>query len=354
MPFSIVYNNLLHMGTDAIVNATDEFYSGGGGVDYAIHQAAGPELFEACGFLGRLHPGEAKATGGYGHPVKYIIHTSGPYWQGGSSQELTYLGDCYKNSIKLAREKRCKSIAFPLISSQTKRFPKEIALSIAISAIRESLKKRDGLDVYLVIYGKRERALSESLFPEIQQIIEQDYKPSSEYIEDVVYPPDILYQHSLSPIHTSVEDASSSPKAAEKNFDILIEELLNNPTQKNLDKVPIDESFAEMLARLLTERDLKHSAVYDELGMTSVGFWKLLKGKSNPSKMTVFGLAIAFQLSLEDAKEMLMKAGYAINPSSLQDVIISGLIQNKVYDRFMIDDLLYALDLRLLPGAIID
>jgi len=354
MPFSIVYNNLLHMRTDAIVNATDEFYSGGGGVDYAIHQAAGPELFEACGFLGRLHLGEAKETGGYNHSIKYIIHTSGPYWRGGSKQELAYLTDCYKNSIKLAREKVCKSIAFPLISSQGKCFPKEIALSIAINAIREVLQESDDLDVYLVIYGKRERALSENLFPEIQQIIEHDYKPSSTYIEEMAFPPLLLHQPMLQSQQLSDEDVSQFHKPTGHNFDCLIGELLNNPSQKNLDKVPIDESFAQMLARILTERNLKHSVVYDELGMTNVGFWKLLKGKSNPSKMTVFGLAIAFQLSLEDAKEMLMKAGYAINPSSLQDVIISGLIQKKVYDRYVIDDLLYALDLRLLPGAIIN
>jgi O-acetyl-ADP-ribose deacetylase len=142
--------------------------------------------------------------------------------------------------------------------------------------------------------------------------------------------------------------------AAEPNIDKLIEALLNNPTQKNLDKVPVDESFAQTLARILKERGLKHSEVYDELGMTNVGFWKLLKGKSNPTKMTVFGLAIALKLSIEETKEMLMKAGYAINLSSLQDVIIAGLIRNKVYDRYTMDNLLYALDLQLLPGAIID
>lgn len=353
MPFTIVHNNLLHMRTDAIVNTTDEIYSGGGGVDYEIHQAAGPELFNACSVLGKLRLGEAKATSGYNLPVKYIIHTSGPYWQYGSRKELAYLTDCYKNSIKLAREKGCRSVAFPLISSQTKRFPKEIALSLAINAIRESLQESDDIDVYLVIYGKRERALSERLFPEIQKIIEQDYKPSKKYIEDELIPPDVLYQREIQFSQMSDGDVSGSRKVTEQNFDTLIEDLLNNPTKKNLDKVPIDESFAQMLARILSERDLKHSVVYDELGMTNVGFWKLLKGKSNPSKMTVFGLSIVFQLSIEDATEMLMKAGYAFNPSSLQDVIISGLIQKKVYDRYVIDDLLYALDLRLLPGAII-
>ena len=369
MPFSIIQSDLIEMRTDAIVNATDRFYSGGGGVDYAIHQAAGPELSEACGFLGRLHRGEVKATGGYSLPVKYIFHTSGPHRRGGTSREMELLGNCYKNSIALARNKKCKSIAFPLISSQGKHFPKEIALTVAINTIREALKAQDDIDVYLVVYGKRVHALSETLFPEILQIIETDYRPSNEYIEELV-PSAIGTSESMQsvrmfsqriPVEDIGQDESricaeiiAEPLDSEPDIDKLIEELIHHPTQKNLNKLVIDENFAHMLARLMKDRGLKQAQLYDELGMTNVGFWKLLKGKSNPSKMTVFGLAIALKLSIEETKEMLMKAGYAVNMSSLQDVIIAGLIQNKVYDRCTMDNLLYALDLQLLPGAIID
>ena len=364
MPFSIIQNDLLEMKTDAIVNASDQYFSGGGGVDYAIHQAAGPELFEACGYLGRLHLGEAKATSGYNHPVKFIIHTSGPRWRGGSSRELALLEECYINSINLAREKKCRSVAFPLISSQGKHFPKELALIAAINAIRQALKDNDDIDVYLVVYEKHVKTLSESLFPEIQQIIEKDYKPSYEYIEELASPTveegesnQPVQKHSIAmPGEGICKDESrvSTEMAAEPDLNKHIDELLTHPTKKNLDKVPIDKSFAQTLTRILKDRNLKHSDVYDELGMTSVGFWKLLKGKSNPSKMTVFGIAIALELSFEETSEMLMKAGYAVNLSSLQDVIIAGLIQKKVYDRYAMDNLLYALDLQVLPGAIID
>jgi transcriptional regulator with XRE-family HTH domain len=302
MPFSIVYANLLQMETDAMVD------------------------------------GNGDATSECNRPGKYIIHASAPEWHGGSRQELTDLEECYRDSIRLAREKGCRSIAFPLISSQTRRFPKEIALSVALDAIREALQESDDLDVLLAMEGNHARA-SESLFPEIRQIIEQDYKPDRAYMEEVAFPPLFATLPELAP---------------EQDVDNLIDRLLDNPTRKNLDDIPLDESFAQMLARLLAEKQLKHSEIYDQLGMTNVGFWKLLKGKNNPSKMTVFGLAVAFRLSIEDTKEMLMKAGYAINPSSLQDVIISGLIQKKIYDRYAIDDLLYALDLQLLPGAIIE
>lgn len=203
------------------------------------------------------------------------------------------------------------------------------------------------MQVYLVVYGMHVKTLSENLFPEIQQIIEKDYKPDNDYVRNLI-----------SPVVNESESVQStqmlSKNMPEENIDKLIEELLDNPTQKVLDKVPIDESFAQMLVRIVKAKGLKHAEVYDELGMTNVGFWKLLKGKSNPSKMTVFGLAIALKLSIEETKEMLLKAGYAINPSSLQDVIIAGLIRIKTYDRFVLDGLLNDLDLQVLPGAIID
>jgi len=363
MPFSIIQHDLITMRTDVIVNATDRFYSGGGGVDRAIHRAAGPELFEACGYLGRLRHGEVKATGGYNLPVKYIFHTSGPRWTGGSDRELLLLGNCYRNSITLAREKSCRSLAFPLISSKGKHFPKEVALTIAIDAIRESLAQSDDIEVYLVVYGEHMKTLSENLFPQVQQIIEENYRPSSTYVEDIV-PSDSLIQEPelkariLCAIQEDISGKTESDTdydtPTEVDIDRLIDDLLNHPTQKYLDRIPIDENFAQMLTRILKERGLKHAEVYDELGMSNVGFWKLLKGKSNPSKMTVFGLAVALKLSIEETREMLLKSGYAINPSSLQDVIIAGLIQKNIHDRYAMDELLYALDLQLLPGAIID
>ena len=347
MPFQIIQHDLLKMRTDVIVNATDQFYSGGGGVDHAIHQAAGPELTEACGFLGRLHLGEVKATEGYNLPVKFIFHTSGPRWRGGSHEELVLLGNCYRNSIHLAREKKCTSIAFPLISSKGKHFPKEVALTVAIDAIRSALEDHDDIDIYLVVFGSSIKTLSETLFPEIQQIIEEDYRPSTLQREN----PSLMIEemHSFPQIIQR-----SSHVMAEEGIETLIDELLNNPTQKNLDKVPIDENFGQLLTQILKSRNLKHSDIYDELGMSNVGFWKILTGKNNPSKLTVFGIAVALKLSSSETNEMLLKAGYAINPSSLQDVILAGLIKKKIYDRFAIDTLLYALDLQLLPGAIID
>jgi len=348
MPFSIIQDNLVNVKTDVIVNATDRFYSGGGGVDSVIHKAAGPELSETCGYLGRLHFGQVKATSAYDIPVKYIFHTSGPHWRGGSKQEFNLLADCYTNSINLAREKDCTSIAFPLISSKGKHFPKEVAFTIAIEAIRNALKDHDDIDVYLVIYGKG----SKNLAPELLQIIEEDYQQDFDYLQEFSETPSKAERTAR---RCMVMDVSVDETiAAESDADTFLQDLLKHPTQKNLDKIVVDESFTKTLERILKEKKLKFSAVSDELGMTSPGFWKIRTGKSIPTKMTVFGIAIALRLSIDETKDMLMKAGYAINQSSIQDVILAGLIKKQVYDRFIIDDLLFALDLQVLPGAIIE
>jgi O-acetyl-ADP-ribose deacetylase (regulator of RNase III)/transcriptional regulator with XRE-family HTH domain len=348
MPFSIIRDNLINVSTDVIVNATDRFYSGGGGVDFAIHEAAGPELFEACGYLGRLHFGQVKATSAYDIPVKYIFHTSGPHWRGGSKQEFNLLADCYTNSINLAREKDCTSIAFPLISSKGKHFPKEVAFTIAIEAIRNALKDHDDIDVYLVIYGKN----TNDLAPELLQIIEKDYQQNFDYLQEFSKIPSRAERTTK---RCMVMDISVDETiAAESDADTSFQDLLKHPTQKNLDKIVVDESFTKTLKRILKEKKLKLVAVSDELGMTSTGFWKIRTGKSVPTKMTVFGIAIALRLSIDETKDMLMKAGYAINQSSIQDVVLAGLIKKQIYDRFVIDDLLFALDLQVLPGAIIE
>lgn len=335
MAFQIINSDITTLNVDAIVNPTDQFYSGGGGLDMQIHDICGQSLRDATNKLPRLHLGESRATEGFALPCKYIIHTSGPHWRGKSSLETAVLGSCYRNSLVVANNLRCKSIAFPLISSKGKNFPKEVALTVAINAIEECVQEFPDINILLAVFGSWTERLSSELFAIVNQ-----------YIADL-YIPDLCV-----PDYDYEVKSDMVPFLAEPIVDNdLIKKLIEKPTQANLDKIPVDESFPEMLTRLLKERKLPHSAVQDEIGISTPGFWKILNGKSNPSKMTVFGIAIALELSIEETKEMLMKAGYAINQSSLQDIIVSGLIQSKIYDRNIIDDLLYSLDLQPLPGA---
>ena len=342
MPFRIAYADITQLKVDAIVNPTDRYYSGGGGVDELIHSICGDGLRQATDALPELHLGDAKATPGFGLPCKYIIHTSGPGWRESHFLEMSILGSCYRNSVQVAYGLGCRSIAFPLISSRGKGFPKEQAVTAALDAIMECTQEYPDMDIILTIYGSRGHAIPEGLFEELSQYVNKTYRPrpDSRLERRPENKPDLNY---------TVADQGPRPRR-----ESVIRDLLDHPTKKNLQRVEVDESFAQMLNRLIEKNDTKTAEILDALDISAAALSKLRNGINNPSKLTVFALAIFFRLSLRETKSMLMKAGYAFNPSSMQDIIISGLIREGIYDRYQIDDLLYALDLQVLPGAVID
>jgi O-acetyl-ADP-ribose deacetylase (regulator of RNase III) len=164
----IIEGDIVKMEVDAIVNAANPTLLGGGGVDGAIHRAAGPGLLEECKGLRGCAAGEAKITKGYLLPAKWVIHTVGPVWQGGQKGEDNLLASCYRKSLELAREYDVRTIAFPAISTGAYNFPSERAARIAVSEIRKFIQENQLPEkVFLICFNKEtcrhlKAALSES------------------------------------------------------------------------------------------------------------------------------------------------------------------------------------------------
>ncbi|VDN47259.1 RNase III inhibitor [Petrocella atlantisensis] len=335
MPFEIVRNDITKMHVDAIVNPTNSKLFGTAGVDGAIHKIEGPRLKEETSQIGDIAPGESILTKAYNLPSANIIHTVGPVWKNGTNGEEGILKSCYKNSLELAKENRFESIAFPLISSGSYGFPKDIALTVAVSTIGEFLLFNE-MTVYLVVYDRKSYQLSESLYASVDAYIDDNY------IDAHILRRRGREQERTDYFLSDVDLSESISNVSHKQV---------NSSKKNLEDVikHLDETFSEMLLRLIDEKGLMDPEVYKKANVTKQTFSKIRNNsKYNPTKPTILAFAIALELNLDIAKDLLLKSGYALSKSNRFDVIISYFIESENYNIYEINEVLFAYEENLL------
>lgn len=341
MPFKIIREDITKIKCDAIVNAANTTLLGGGGVDGAIHKAAGNELLGECKLLNGCHIGDAKITKGYQLPCKYIIHAVGPIYNKGYSEEFELLKSCYKRCLDIALEYKLESIAFPLISSGANGFKKEDVLNIALSVISDFLLNHD-MFIYIVVYDKESFDVSHKLFYDIQCFIDDTYIDEhyicrTNHIKLSPPPKSMLSKFECN--STSYKDGNSIPKFMHIDEDLSLEDFLNYK----------DESFAEMLFRKIDESGMSDSECYKKANIDRKLFSKIRSQKDyKPSKFTAIAFAIALEMDLDETKEFLSKAGYALSRSYKADIIIEYFIIHKNYSIFDINEALFAFDQPLL------
>ena len=377
MPFEMVRNDITQMRVDAIVNAANKSLLGGGGVDGAIHRAAGPKLLEECRKLGGCETGQAKLTRGYDLPARYVIHTVGPIWQGGENGERELLASCYRNSLELARAHRCQSVAFPLISAGAYGYPKDEAMAVAVEEISRFLLDHE-MTVYLVLFGHTEFLTGKKLFRDVQEYIDDVYADShwnrnTEHIREALWHSDEtaalqldreLASDSFDGYHApptapmpamAAREEDIRPEASKKDIQLKASRKAIRPMElpnwKELLK-RTDEGFSATLMRLIDEKGMTDTECYKRANVDRKLFSKIRSNRAyKPSKATVLAFAVALELSLPETGDLLRRAGFALTHSSKFDIILEYFIKNRNYNIYEINEVLFQFDMPLLGSS---
>jgi len=371
MPFKIVRNDITKMQVDVIVNTANPKPKYSSGTDTAIYKAAGEEeLLAERKKIGYMNEGEAAITPGFKLPAKYIIHAVSPRYIDGKSDEENKLRDCYKKSLSLAAQYQCKSIAFPLISTGNFGYPKEEGMRIALDEINAFLMKQDML-VYLVVFDTAATRFGLKLYPDLEAYIDHNYvceKHDEEYGDryfgsrrneepgydtyrrEQLQPEDRLKQfpwnmHIHAPFTRKDKCSMSSGAPVRKEskaFDAFDDEyydfLEENESALEERMKHMSDTFQEYLMYLISAKKLTNAEVYKKAIVTKQLFSKIkLNPDYHPDKATAMRLCVGARLNLDETKDLLARAGYALSPCDKRDIIFSFFIEHEVFDMIEID-----------------
>lgn len=365
MAFKIVRNDITKMKVDAIVNTANEEPVYSSGTDTAVYKAAGEELLlaerEKIGFM---NEGEVAITPGFNLQAKYIIHAVSPCYIDGTCGEERKLRQCYRRSLNLAYENKCKSIAFPLIATGSFGYPKEEGMSIAIEEIKAFLLMHDML-IYLVVFDAESTRLGLNFYPDLEAYIDHNYvcdKREEEYgdryygsetneeleydkkenVEKLLkYPStkiDKCFMKASSIMSTEdVEESAVEEDGAVGAFfdDDLWEE---NESALNERMKHLSDTFQQYLLYLIEVKGLTNTEVYKRAIMTKQLFSKIkVNPDYHPDKATAMRLCVGAKLNLDETKDLMARAGYALSPCDKRDIIFSFFIEREIFDMIEID-----------------
>lgn len=324
MPLFIVKQDITKMQCDAIVNAANSSLLGGGGVDGAIHRAAGIGLFEECSTLGGCKTGDAKITKGYNLPCKYVIHTVGPVWRGGNHDEKSLLSSCYKKSLTLAKENSCFTVAFPLISSGAYGYPKDKALSVAVETIKDFLFENE-MTVYIVVFDKASYKIDEELFKDVNEYIDGNYIDVDENFVD----------------NYTLTSQTNTHFLNSRDY------LTDEREKVSLNKTPlsVENAFSSVLFKLINEKEISEEECCKKANIGKQTWSKIINDNEYmPSKNVAIAFAIALKLTFEETQRFLAIFGFALCRNSKFDIIIEYFLLKGEYDIFLINETLFKFD----------
>ena len=341
MAFKILRNDITKVRADAVVNTANPIPVIGRGTDSSIYDAAGREqLLEARKNIGIIERGQSIWTPSFNlkkHGVKYIIHTSGVIYRDGNHGEKDILRSCYQTSLNIAAELNCKSVAIPLLASGNYRFPKDLALQIAVEEISRFLLEHE-VDVFLVVYDAESYKISEKLFDDVEDFLSDNldgYEVEEEHIKYKASYNTVIGSLSADRIFESARAVQSEPIFSEEKLITPID--VDAFIRSSKDKL----NFQNTLMQLIADRKVDNSVIYKKACIDKKFFSKIISNKDYvPKKHTVMALGLALELPLKEYESFLASAGYAFMPSSKFDLIIKYCVMNHIYNLINVDVIL--------------
>jgi O-acetyl-ADP-ribose deacetylase (regulator of RNase III) len=345
MPFNIIRNDIVRMEVDAIVNAANpDLKHGGGGVGERIFNAAGvEEMTAACDAIGGCPTGSAVITPGFKLPAKNVIHAVGPVWQGGKQGEEQLLRSAYRSSLELATQFNLESIAFPLLSSGNFHYPYERALAVALDEINRYLFQSD-MQVTLVMFDQTAARLGFMLRKDLVSYIDDHYVEEHRSLNRRD-----PYGPWATPSEKRREPAREKPEYLQDDDSDYMSLVLPSMAMPEELVFPIEKTFSEALLKLIDAKGMTDVETYKRSNIDRRLFSKIRSNADySPRKSTVLALTIGLKLSVQDAQDLLARAGFAFSPCDRRDLIVRYFLERGEHDIAKVNGALYDFDQELL------